>query len=105
MSSCRHQKAGVRAAGVWLLASVLVWSTAVSLAYRPAMHHDEDCPMPMENRGAPTVLNAPVTPPPLAVPVLVDRPVHRSLVAPCHQHRPSGVAGRVRARAPPVLNG
>lgn len=65
------------------------------------MHHDEDCPMPLENRGAPTVLNAPVTPPPEVVPTQDDQPIEDLYLAPAARPCLPAAAERVRARDPP----
>lgn len=104
MSRRRRNAALARTAVLGVLAFVLVWSTAVALAYRPAMHHDEDCPMPLENRGAPTALSAPAMPPPAVAPLQDAELTEFSVPALSDQYRPSGVAERVRVRDPPVTH-
>ncbi|MFA7460934.1 MAG: hypothetical protein WCY60_08020, partial [Trueperaceae bacterium] len=67
------------------------------------MEHHEDCPMPFQNRGTPTVLNAPATPPPAALPVEDDTVV--AWLEPCLSLRSPSLAAveRVRSRDPPAL--
>lgn len=84
-----------------VLGLLLVCSSSLALAFRPAMGHHEDCPMPLENRGAPCALNAPTTPPPAALPkremgVVAVMRTHSQVL------RPSlAPVERVRSRDPP----
>lgn len=84
------------------LAAAIVVSTSLALAFRPDMEHHEDCPMPFQNRGTPTVLNAPATPPPAALPVEDDTVI--TWLEPCMFFvRPSlAPVERVRSRGPPT---
>lgn len=91
-----------RLAARLLLSALFVWSTAVALAYRPAMEHHEDCPMPLENRGAPTALNAPATPPPEGQVVDGVLPRLPDVVPVKQQYSGNVKVERVRSRGPPL---
>ncbi len=88
---------------VLLACLVLPFSTSVSLAYRPKMHHAEDCPMPHENQGTPTILIVPAPPaPPIVVPTVA---APERFEPPLSQAAVSGGAPRVlRNRDPPLLH-
>lgn len=86
-----------------MMAAAIVVSTSLALAFRPDMEHHEDCPMPFQNRGTPTVLNAPATPPPAELPV-EDATVIAWLEPCLCARRPSlAPVERVRSRDPPTL--
>ena len=85
------------------MAAAIVGSTSLAFAFRPAMEHHEDCPMPFQNRGTPTVLNAPATPPPAALPVEDAAVVAWLEPCLCLQRPSLAPVERVRSRGPPTL--
>lgn len=93
--------------GAWRLLAALVMAVALpvaasrSLAYDPPMEHSEDCPMPEQNRGTPTVLSLPAPPPPPTTRPVEVRVVTAEVVTPRPATPRAAPLRHTPARAPP----
>lgn len=72
-----------------------------SLAYQPPMEHSEHCPMPEQNRGAPTVLSLPAPPPAPTLQPATAHAMAAPLVLPEQDAPDPAPALAYEARAPP----